>query len=167
MQITMNKKGASLAIIIIIFYCGIIAVLQKLASVNSRQEGFYGAPLSHGIALGGFTVTAYCPGSCCNGVWAGLTATGKSIHYYMSRGIKVAAVDPKVVPLGSRFMYGREVYRAVDTGGRIKGRRIDILKPDHPQAEAFGVKKKQTIIVIEPEYNTSYSNIIKLIQEVL
>jgi 3D (Asp-Asp-Asp) domain-containing protein len=167
MQITRNKKSASLAIVIILFYSGIIAVLQKLASLNPKPEGYQSMPRPHGVEMRGFTVTAYCPGSCCNGAWAGLTATGKSIHYYVSRGIKIAAVDPTVIALGSSFMYEGEVYRAVDTGGRIKGRRIDILKPDHPQAEAFGVKKKQAIFLLEPEHDTLYSNIIKLIQEVL
>jgi 3D (Asp-Asp-Asp) domain-containing protein len=52
----------------------------------------------------------------------GITASGKRVK----KGH--AAVDPSVIPLGTEFYsekYGR--LRAEDTGGRIKGNRIDIF----------------------------------------
>ena len=48
-------------------------------------------------ALGTFRITHYCTGSCCNGQWAGVTATGASPN----PGVTIA-VDPRVIPLGSR-----------------------------------------------------------------
>lgn len=67
-----------------------------------------------------FTVTAYTL-ECGNG--DGLTAT-------MTRPETnhTIAVDPQVVPLGSRvYLPGRGMYRAEDTGGAIQGNRLDIF----------------------------------------
>ena len=101
-----------------------------------------------GIDVYGFTVTAYCPGSCCNGIWAGLTATGRPIDYYRSLKINIAAVDPAVIPMGTLFAYGGKEYLAVDIGGKIRGRKIDLLMPTHPETCIFGVKKDQSIRII-------------------
>jgi 3D (Asp-Asp-Asp) domain-containing protein len=52
----------------------------------------------------------------------GITASGKEVK----RGF--VAVDPSVIPLGTEFHteeYG--ILKAEDTGGRIKGNRIDIF----------------------------------------
>jgi 3D (Asp-Asp-Asp) domain-containing protein len=57
----------------------------------------------------------YCPG--CNEI----TATG------MKAGFGVIAVDPKVIPLGSRvYVPGYGIAVAGDTGGAIKGNKIDL-----------------------------------------
>ena len=52
----------------------------------------------------------------------GITASGKEV----SKGH--VAVDPSVIPLGTEF-YSEEhgILKAEDTGGRIKGNRIDIF----------------------------------------
>ncbi len=65
--------------------------------------------------------TAYYPGFDCNGSWGNKTAMG---YECMPGRI---AVDPNVIPLGSRLFvenYGYCV--AVDTGGAIKGNIIDV-----------------------------------------
>jgi len=52
---------------------------------------------------------------------------------------KVVAVDPSVIPLGSRVWvsgYGEAI--AGDTGGAIKGNRIDLHFPTKDAAYAFG-----------------------------
>jgi 3D (Asp-Asp-Asp) domain-containing protein len=58
-------------------------------------------------------------------------ATAYCLNSYTYTGTQVApgtvAVDPRVIPLGSRLRipgYGRG--RALDTGSAIKGRRIDV-----------------------------------------
>ena len=154
-----NKKGALLVIAIIAFYIGIVSLLQAMAVRNSTASGIAEQTDMYQtrIDISGFTVTAYCPGKCCNGIWAGLTATGKSIEYYKSRMINIAAVDPSVISLGSNFIYGGTVYHAVDIGGKIKGRRIDILLPDHAKADAFGVKRNQSITIIDSKKKISQS----------
>ena len=66
----------------------------------------------------------------------GRTASGRMV----SRG--VIAADPSVLPLGSRVRldhpgYSGE-YVVADTGGAIRGRRIDIWTPSTGEAMRFG-----------------------------
>lgn len=92
-----------------------------------------------------FTVTAYCPNACCNGKWAGQTATGKTIDFYLKQGKNIVAVDPKVIPLGSEIIFASKRYSCVDVGGRVKGNHIDVLLPTHEETVKFGVKKNQLV----------------------
>lgn len=83
--------------------------------------------------------TAYCVG--CSGV----TTTGLNLKANPSQ--KVIAVDPSVIPLGSKVYipgYGEAI--AADTGGAIKGNRIDIFIPNYTQAVNFG-RKNITITI--------------------
>ena len=66
----------------------------------------------------------------------GRTASGRMV----SRGL--IAADPSVLPLGSRVRldhpgYSGE-YLVADTGGAIRGRRIDIWTPSSREAMRFG-----------------------------
>lgn len=84
--------------------------------------------------------TAYAPG---DGSTPGqYTATGVPAR----RG--VAAVDPRVIPLGTRLYvdgYGPAV--AADTGGAIKGNRIDLAFDTPAEARAFGVRTVKVYIL--------------------
>jgi len=92
-------------------------------------------------------VTAYCPCKECNKQWAGLVCNGKKMSYYTDKGINICAVDPTLIPLGSTLMYNGVEYYAIDVGSAIKGNIIDILKPTHDEANAFGVKHDQIICI--------------------
>ncbi|MET3574576.1 LysM peptidoglycan-binding domain-containing protein [Bhargavaea ullalensis] len=75
--------------------------------------------------------TAYCGG--CSGV----TATG--INLRANPNAKVIAVDPRVIPLGTKVWvegYGEAI--AGDTGGAIKGNRIDVFIPNKGRALQWG-----------------------------
>lgn len=86
-----------------------------------------------------FTATSYT--AFCNGC-SGVTATG--IDLRSNPGANVIAVDPSVIPLGSRVeVKGYGTYLAGDTGGAIKGRKIDIFIPDKSKVHAFGRKSVQ------------------------
>jgi len=64
--------------------------------------------------------TAYCKGC------SGKTASG--IDLKKNPDIKLIAVDPKVIPLGTKvWVEGYGVAVAGDTGGSIKGNRIDVF----------------------------------------
>ncbi|WP_051517960.1 3D domain-containing protein [Paenibacillus polymyxa] len=83
--------------------------------------------------------TAFCSEGC-----IGVTATGLDVSCTVKhRGRRIVAVDPRVVPLGSRLTIrtadGRtfEVI-AEDTGGAIKGRKIDVLVSSERKARKFG-----------------------------
>jgi 3D (Asp-Asp-Asp) domain-containing protein len=72
-------------------------------------------------------------------------ATGYSIHGRTSTGIPtshgVVAVDPAVIPLGTRLSipgYGEGV--AADTGGAVRGNVIDLWFPTRQQALAWGTR---------------------------
>jgi uncharacterized protein YabE (DUF348 family)/3D (Asp-Asp-Asp) domain-containing protein len=61
----------------------------------------------------------------------------------------VAAVDPHVIPLGSRlYVVGYGYAMAYDTGGDIKGDRIDLCFNTGGECERWGVKSV-TVIVLD------------------
>jgi 3D (Asp-Asp-Asp) domain-containing protein/LysM repeat protein len=84
--------------------------------------------------------TASCEG--CSGV----TATG--INIKANPNEKVIAVDPSVIPLGSKvYVEGFGEATAADTGGAIKGNRIDVFIPSEQAAINFGVKQLKVTIL--------------------
>ena len=105
--------------------------------------------LSPEKVLSDFTITAYCPEACCNDSWAYQTATGKSMGHYVGQGIHIAATDPTVIPHGTDFLYMGKKFRALDSGGAIKGRRIDILFFSHEETVQFGVKRGEDITILQ------------------
>lgn len=97
-------------------------------------------PASTGSEASGkeMTVTATAYTAYCNGC-SGVTATG--IDLRSNPGMKVIAVDPSVIPLGSKvYVEGYGTAIAGDTGGAIKGNKIDIFMPDKSAATQFGRK---------------------------
>ncbi|WP_234447893.1 3D domain-containing protein [Viridibacillus soli] len=83
------------------------------------------------------TATAYT--AFCNGC-SGKTATG--INLRKNPNLKVIAVDPSVIKLGSKVWvedYGYAV--AGDTGGAIKGNKIDVFIPNKQSVYNWGRKK--------------------------
>ena len=83
--------------------------------------------------------SAYLPG---DGDGRGITATGIPAV----RG--VVAVDPDVIPLGTRLYipgYGEAV--AADTGGAIVGNRIDLLMDSYGEAMNFGRQDVQVYVL--------------------
>ncbi|HZK66058.1 MAG TPA: 3D domain-containing protein [Chloroflexota bacterium] len=63
----------------------------------------------------------------------------------------VVAVDPRVIPLGSRLMIDgfEEVFIAADTGSGVKGNWVDIWFPTYADAMRFGVQSRR-VTVLEP-----------------
>jgi len=88
------------------------------------------------------TATAY-------GTLSGITATGKAIDFGM------IAVDPRVIPLGTKVYltgstYGdMGVHSAEDTGGSIKGNKIDVyLGDDYNTLMQFGRRTMRIYILL-------------------
>jgi 3D (Asp-Asp-Asp) domain-containing protein len=75
-----------------------------------------------------FHATAYC--------LKGRTASGSFVQSGM------IAADPRVLPLGTVVHLSAGsytgVYTVTDTGGSIKGRRVDVYVPTHREAMQFG-----------------------------
>ena len=84
--------------------------------------------------------TAYLP---TDGGGAGITAMGVPATY------GIVAVDPDVIPLGSRvYIPGYGEALAADTGGAIYGYRIDLCMEDYYQAMDFG-RRNVTVFVLK------------------
>ncbi len=91
------------------------------------------------------TVKATAYTASCEGC-SGITKTGINIKDNPQK--KVIAVDPSVIPLGSKvYVEGFGEAIAADTGGAIKGKRIDIFIPSEQDALDFGVKKLKVTIL--------------------
>lgn len=106
--------------------------------------------LSRGRVLGNFTLTAYTAGPESTGKKPGDPAYGvTSSGALVSDGVTIA-VDPKVIPIGSRVYIEGIGYRvAQDTGSAIKGNRIDLYISDLKDARQFGVKKNVRVEIVE------------------
>lgn len=95
------------------------------------------------------TATAYAPGPHDNAQWGNKTYLGTQIRP------GVIAVDPRIIPLGSRvyieFPDGHGFYAvAEDTGGAIKGNRIDIAMWTVKEAYKFGMQNVKVYVVSSP-----------------
>ena len=86
-----------------------------------------------GASKGAFSATAYC--------FSGRTSMGHGVR----RGL--VAADPRVLPMGSRIFVNAGawsgMYLVSDTGGAIKGRRLDIWVPSCAEARRFGRRSVQ------------------------
>ena len=111
------------------------------------------APADPGTAAP-VTTTAPAPAQPANataGTAMTVVATGYSIHGHTATGVTtgwgVAAVDPSVIPLGTRFTvpgYGTAV--AADVGSGVRGATIDLWFPTVAAALAWG-RKSVTITI--------------------
>lgn len=84
--------------------------------------------------------TAFCSGC------SGITATG--INLKKNPNAKVIAVDPRVIPLGTKVYvegYGEAV--AGDKGGAIRGNKIDVHMPTTQKAKRWGKKTVKVTIL--------------------
>lgn len=87
--------------------------------------------------------TAYCPCSKCNHPYTGQPS---AIGLPLKKGI--AAVDPQVIKLGTRLYvegYGDAI--AADTGGNIKGNRIDLCFNTHSEALKWGIQNVKVYVL--------------------
>ena len=138
-----------------------VAILPKTATalkktsapmkvVTAKKEAARGALSSRG-SLGtlsryegkrvlSLTATGYGPGE--NGPWGDRTRMGTRVRY------GVVAVDPRVIKLGTRLYvegYGECV--AEDTGGAIKGMRIDLAFNSDRVANQYGRRRVRVVIL--------------------
>ena len=129
---------------------------KQIVSIGTKKMVASAAKTNNGVSVsrnnstapsGGkefyVTATAYTAG--CNGC-SGITATG--INLRSNPNLKVIAVDPNVIPLGTKVWvdgYGYAI--AGDTGGAIKGMKIDLHVPTKDAAYKFGRKKVKVKII--------------------
>lgn len=125
------------------------AEAQKAAAASAAASGTSSAQAAEAVqadsgwvSLGEFKVTAYCGGACCNGKWAGTTASGA----VPSEG-RTIAVAPWIIPYGTQVrIEGMDaVYVAEDTGGFANSNpyQIDLFVSDHGHATSWGVSYRE------------------------
>jgi 3D (Asp-Asp-Asp) domain-containing protein len=95
------------------------------------------------VAVYAMVATAYTADSA-QAVPTGRTATGLPAHY------GVVAVDPRVIKLGSRlFIQGYGTAIAADTGGAIRGNRIDLCMDSLRSAIIWGRQPVRVYVLQE------------------
>lgn len=117
-----------------------------IARICGQFFEYYKAPVTatetKGTLIGTFKSTFYSPSASSNGGYT-QTATGAPLIVG-----ETLAVDPSVIPLGSwvyleftdsRLQGLNGVYHATDTGGAIKGYKVDVLVSSNGLANTYGV----------------------------
>ena len=94
-------------------------------------------------SLGRFKLTAYCACSKCCGKSDGITASGTK-----AKPGRTIAVDPKLIPYGTKVVINGRTYVAEDCGGSIKQNRIDVFFNSHKDALNFGVRYAEVFIYV-------------------
>ena len=115
-------------------------VIEKVVSRGGSSSSTSAKSGSKTFTMSSTAYTAGCSG--CSGV----TATG--INLKNNPNMKVIAVDPSVIPLGTRVYvegYGEAI--AGDTGGSIKGNNIDVHVPTKSDAKSWGRKTVKVTIL--------------------
>lgn len=117
--------------------------------INKLQSTSRGTSRNRAKNLGEFVVTCYdlSVQSCGKEVGSkgyGMTASGVSLVGHTWKTARAIAVDPRVIPLGSKvrltfteegYEKYNEIYTAVDTGNAVKGNKIDFFWGDFKQNE--------------------------------
>lgn len=90
-----------------------------------------------------YTATAYA--------LRGRTASGAGVK----RGI--IAADPRVLPIGTKVRLSAGTwsgtYTVADTGGAVKGRKIDVWVPNNHEARQFGRRKIMLTVINRKKSN--------------
>ena len=110
------------------------------------------------ISLGRFKLTAYCGCRKCCGKYAdnrpvdenGEVIVTGSIGVRLYAGVSIA-VDPRVIPYHTQVVINGHTYTAHDTGGNIKGNRIDVYFDDHDEAWDFGTQYAEVFVYAEED----------------
>lgn len=98
------------------------------------------------VSLGWFNSSAYdrCY-DCCektpDNPYYGITATGT-----VATAGRTIAVDPNVIPYGTNVIINGHTYLAEDTGGAIKGKKIDIFFETHAESLQYGRRQVEVFI---------------------
>jgi 3D (Asp-Asp-Asp) domain-containing protein len=77
----------------------------------------------------------------------GITASGMKVKP------GIVAVDPRVIPLGTwLYVEGYGEALAADTGGAIKGNKIDLFYESPKTVKNFGRRKVKVYVLDKPRY---------------
>lgn len=115
-------------------YCHSNWLVKDKSDVPAKTTSTTSAGSSKGTYLGSFYCTGYTPDPAENGGW-GVTACGDNLWDVVGYAI---ATDPSVIPMGTKVYIEGIGYRvARDTGGAIKGNKIDVLVSSNSESYAL------------------------------
>lgn len=126
------------------YYEGLIAIQRDTINKLYKEKEYMNDKVL--LPLGEFEATAYdlsiqsC-GKPKSSRGYGITANGTSIAGHSRESAMTIAVDPNIIPLGTKvyiefpeqFKYLNGIYTANDTGSAIKGKIIDVFMGDFQQ----------------------------------
>lgn len=99
-------------------------------------------------------VTAYCTCPTCCGIWSDRHPSRIGTDYVQKTSTgtiptegRTIATDQSVIPAGTHVIINGHKYIAEDTGGAIKGNRIDIFFDTHEEAVAWGVQELEVDVI--------------------
>lgn len=115
------------------------------------QEASRGYSHGHEFIVTAYDLSVESCGKAPNHPGYGVTASGKNLAGHTLESARAIAVDPNVIPLWSQVHIAFDdenmkqydgIYTAVDTGGAIKGNRIDLYvgEDEHELAYSIGVR---------------------------
>ena len=114
--------------------------LVKTVETAPKVETKAKEPVGKEITVSATAYTANCKGC------SGITKTGVNLKSNPNQ--KVIAVDPSVIPLGSKVhVEGYGYATAADIGGAIKGHKIDVFIPKQSDALKWGRKQVKVTII--------------------
>lgn len=129
-KMTTIKKGASRTVLKVSSNTKWVKVKVngKTGYVHTNRVKVTSGKLEQRVSLGKFKLTFYGGDS--------TTASGKT-----PRINHTIAVDPRVIPLGSKvYISGWGTYYAEDTGGAIKGKILDVFVRSEAEANRIGIR---------------------------
>lgn len=94
------------------------------------------------VYLGNYLTTAYCPCRKCSEGWGRKTSSGA-----LATSSHTVAVDPRIIPIGSRLLIDGKEYVAEDVGGAVKGKHIDIYFDSHGETLRHGTRRAEVYLI--------------------
>ncbi|MGE5415676.1 MAG: 3D domain-containing protein [Acidobacteriota bacterium] len=121
---------------------GVVGPQTRMVISNMNGINEKGSP-TNSARLVEMVATAYDDSDECNYPFGGYPS-----FIGLPLKVGIVAVDPSFIPLGTRLYvegYGEAI--AADTGGAIKGNRIDLFYPTHQSASDFGIQNVKVHIL--------------------
>lgn len=118
------------------------AVKKSVAKkTTTKKSATHPSNVKKTIKMSATAYTASCKGC------SGITKTGLNLRKNPS--LKVIAVDPKIIPLGSKvWVEGYGIAVAGDIGSAIKGKKIDLFMSKKSTAKNWG-RKTVTVKILK------------------
>ena len=123
----------------------------RVSYAQTVYQAYHGLSSSGGVglqpgetteSLGIYHITYYCPCYECSEGYGRNTATGA-----LATANHTIAVDPNVIPYGSRVLINGIVYTAEDCGGAINNKDIDIYVDTHAETLQGGSHYSEVFLV--------------------